>query len=512
MICLTAAQMRELDRRTIEELGLPGMVLMELAGRGVADSATELLPSGGRFVVVAGPGNNGGDGYVAARHLLGRGRTGRVLLLGDPTRLTGDAAANRKLFLRLGGVEVVDDGSAALQPLLDAGLVIDAIFGTGLQREVEGRRRVAIEAINGCARPVLAVDLPSGIDSDTGRCCGVAVRATRTVTFGCLKRGLVSGDGAACAGAISIVDIGIPPGFVAAIDARCEQIDEAQVRALVPAVGPTDHKGTRGHLLVVAGSAAKAGAAWLAARGALRAGVGLVTIVTSVGARSRMGAALPEVMAEVFESGGEQLTAADLASLRAMANAKNAVLVGPGLDHGSETAQVVADLLARLEVPAVVDAEALNLLAGRLDAFAAAGASLVLTPHPGEMARLLATTTREVQSDRLAAAVRCAEACRQVVVLKGARSVVAHPDGRIGVIPIECGALGTAGSGDVLGGVIGSLLARRLDPYQAALLGTYAHAVAGLSATDQASTGAPLASEIAEATGAVLYELARPTP
>lgn len=507
---MTAAQMRELDRRTIEELGLPGMVLMELAGRGVADAACELLPAGGRFVVVAGPGNNGGDGYVAARHLLGRGRDGRVLLLGDPAKVTGDAATNRELFLRLGGVEVVDDGQAALGPLLEAELVIDAIFGTGLQRDVEGRRKQAIEAINGCGRPVIAVDLPSGIDADSGCTLGAAVRATRTVTFGCLKRGLVSGDGAACAGTLALVDIGIPPRFVEASGASCERVDEAQMRALAPALAPTDHKGTRGHLLVIAGCAAKAGAAWLAARGALRAGAGLVTVVTSAAARNRMGAALPEVMAETFESGGEQLTAVDVVSLRALANTRNALVVGPGLDHGSETAQVVADLLARLEVPAVVDAEALNLLAGRLDVFAAAGAPLVLTPHPGEMARLLVTTARDVQADRLATAARCAGACRQVIVLKGARTVVAHPDGRLGVIPIECGALATAGSGDVLGGVIGALLARRLDPFQAALLGCYAHAVAGLSAAGQVDGGAPLASEIADATGVVLHELARP--
>ncbi|MBN2359602.1 MAG: NAD(P)H-hydrate dehydratase [Deltaproteobacteria bacterium] len=504
---MTAAQMRDLDRRTIEELGLPGRVLMELAGRGVADAAVELLPPAGRFLVVAGPGNNGGDGYVAARHLLGRGRQGRVLLLGDAGRLAGDAAANREIYLKLGGEELIDDGSSPLASLLDVELVIDAIFGTGLQRPVEGRRRAVIEAINAGRRPVLAVDLPSGIDSDTGRVCGVAVRATRTVTFGCLKRGLVIGDGAECAGAIAVVDIGIPPLFVDEVGARCERVDEAGARAIAPAIAASDHKGTRGHLLIVAGSAAKAGAAWLAARGALRAGAGLVTIVTSPGARSRMGALLPEVMAETFSGGLEQLTAADLASLRALANSKSALAIGPGLEHGDETAQVVADLLARLEVPAVVDAEGLNLLAGKLEAFAQAGAELVLTPHPGEMARLLQTTTGEVQADRLAAAAGCARASRQVVLLKGARTVIAHPDGRLAVIPIACGALGTAGSGDVLGGVIGALLARRLEPFEAALLGSYAHAVAGLSAAQQASSGAALATEIADATGVVLDEL-----
>ncbi|MFH1811027.1 MAG: NAD(P)H-hydrate dehydratase [Pseudomonadota bacterium] len=501
MKCASAAEMRELDRQTIEDLGIPGLVLMEVAGRGVADVASEMLGALDSFVVVAGPGNNGGDGYVAARHLLGRGHDGHVVLVGDPARLSADAAAHRGFFLALGGQELLDDGEHDLDAWLQpADLVIDALFGTGLARDVEGRPLEAIAAINGCGKPVLAVDLPSGLDADSGRICGEAVQATRTVTLGLVKRGLVTSTGAALAGEVAVCDIGIPPAFVDKLELRCEFVDRGWARQHLPVVAKTDHKGTRGHVLVVAGSTPKAGAAWLAARGALRAGAGLCTLLTSPGARARMGADLPELMAEAFARGKDDLARMDLAHLRELTQGKDALLLGPGLAHGGETAAALEELLAELSLPAVVDAEGLNLLAGTPAAFKAARA-LVLTPHPGEMARLLSSTVAEVQADRFAAALACAAQCQQVVLLKGARTVIAAPDGRHGLIPIEHAALGTAGSGDVLGGVVAALLARGLSPYDAACTGAYLHVTAGVLAAEALGQTAVLASDIADRLG-----------
>lgn len=510
MKCTTAEEMRELDRRTIEDLGIPGMVLMEVAGRGVVEVTLEILEPGQRFVVVAGPGNNGGDGYVAARHLHNLGFAGRVLLLGDPGKLRGDAAANRKLLLTLGGVEVVDDPATSPERQLEGDLIIDAIFGTGLTREVEGRRGDYIEAINRSGLPVVSVDVPSGLDSDRGIALGRAVQADKTASFGYLKRSMVTSLGAGLSGEIHVVDIGIPPAYADEIGVRCELLEDELVASWLPPVSSSDHKGRRGHVLILAGSSARAGAAWLAARGALRAGTGLATIVTSPGARNRMGAALPEVMVECFARGKEDLAPTDLPPIIDIMAGKSALLIGPGLAHGRETAGALHGLLVALTAPAVLDAEALNLLAHDPGFLGKASRPLVLTPHPGEMARLLGCDVPTVQADRFQSAQRCAEATGQVVVLKGARTVIAHPNGRLAVVPIECAALGTAGSGDVLGGIIAALLGRGTDPFQAAAAGAHIHGLAGELAAEREGGCAALASDIADAAGVVLDALQTP--
>ena len=505
MKCLSAAQMREWDRMSIEDLGIPGPVLMEVAGRAVAELAAAMMNPGDSFIVVAGPGNNGGDGYVAARHLLNRGFAGQVLLLGDPEKLRGDAAANRELFVKLGGDEQRDDEEQdALELLGGADLIIDAIFGTGLGRDVEGRRREMIEAINSWQLPVVAVDIPSGLDADSGQPRAAAVQATATATFGAAKLGMLDATGAQYCGELHVVDIGLPPDFLTSLGAICEVIDQDWARAHSQPVDAHDHKGNRGHLLLVAGSSARAGAAWLAARGALRAGLGLASLVTSPGARARMGSYLPELMVEIFARGKEDLASADVASIVDFCAAKNALLIGPGLALGAQSKAAIVDLLKNLKIPAVVDAEAINALAGEPEALTEISAPLVLTPHPGELARLLNMSIAEIQADRLAACTLAAEKTGHIVLLKGAHSVVASADGRRAIIPVASASLGTAGSGDVLGGIIGAILARGSEAFVAACLGAFVHASAGPLAAEREGGLAAMASDIADAAGVIM--------
>lgn len=508
MICLSAAQMREWDRRTIEDLGIPGQVLMELAGRGVAEQAAQHLAFGESFVVVAGPGNNGGDGYVAARHLLNMGFTGEVLLCGDPQKVQGDAAANRALFLKLGGEERVDAADEDALGLFDgADLIIDALFGTGLSRDVEGRRLAIIHAINAWQLPVLAVDVPSGLDADTGLARGAAVQATATVTFGALKQGMLSPGGAQLCGVLSVVDIGLPPDFLPDLGPLCEVIDRDWARVQLEPVSALAHKGQRGHLLLIAGSSAKAGAAWLAARGALRAGAGLVTLVTAPGARTRMGSYLPELMVEVFARGKEDLALPDLEAITQLSQGKDAFLIGPGLQLEAGSAAAIKAFFAQLKKPCVVDAEAINAFAGEPEIFADSAAPLVLTPHPGELARLLGRDLQAIGQDRLQSCTEAAQACQQVLLLKGAHTVIASPDGRRAIVPIASASLGTAGSGDVLGGIIAAFLARGTEPFVAACLGAFVHASAGPLAAEREGGVAALASDIADAAGVILDAL-----
>lgn len=478
---VTAAEMREMDRVTIEEIGIPGAVLMEHAGRAVADEVLTMVRAGARVAVVCGSGNNGGDGFVAARWLRERGIDARVILVAGRPRAGGDAALHLAAYERCGGrvLEASDATSLAhhSRELNEADAVVDAVLGTGLKSEVRDHLARVIEAVNRSPAPVLAVDIPSGLDADNGRALGAAVEAERTVTFGFAKAGLVTYPGFERAGELRVADIGIPAALAARQAVRLGLLDEAEARSMMPRRPRGGHKGTFGHLLVVAGSAGKTGAALLSAQGGLRAGAGLVTLATAPDARAAVEGRVPEVMVSQLDL--ERPREQALAEIVGLAAGKRAIAWGPGMPTSDAAGETLRAALALLEVPIVLDADALNHLARDLSVLEHVRAPLVLTPHPGEAARMLGLTTTEVQSDRVATARDLAARARAVVVLKGARTVIAAPDGWAAINPTGNPGMGTGGSGDVLTGIIGALLAQGLDPYAAACLGTYAHGRAG---------------------------------
>lgn len=493
---MSASQARAADAHTIEDVGVPGIVLMEHAGRAVADAARRLVPGLSQAVVFAGPGNNGGDGWVAARHLWGAGVPCPVITLRAPDTLPGDAGLAAQMFLtaaELHGwraapfdgpfflVDLADDVDELLRRL-GAGVIIDALYGTGLGRPVEGLGARVIAALARAATPILAVDLPSGLPTDGQAPAGAVVKATATLSFGRRKVAHSAEPGLFFCGATEVVDIGLleAPSQRAPVALRL-----LDAQGLVPPVDARAHKGRFGHVGVIEGEPERAGAAHLAARAALRSGCGLCTLVVD-DAPGRPPA--PELMVRAQ------------ASPAAIAAAFDALVVGPGLGARAARARALLEACATADTPVVVDAEALDALAGapipKLRA--------VCTPHPGEAARLLGKSSQAVQDDRLAAAAALVELLGAVVVLKGACPVVACPGEAPVIVEGGAPALAVAGSGDVLAGCLGALLGRGLDARDAALVGSEAHQRAGARLGQRGA----LASEIADALAAVL---GRPT-
>lgn len=504
-----SAEMREIDRTAIEDFGIPSATLMDRAGRAVADAAVSLAGPNGRFVVVCGGGNNGGDGYVAARLLRAAGRDARVIALVPAERLSPDARSVRAQADRAG--VPVDEG--VLAPL-EAGIgdvVVDAIFGTGLARPPDGTFAEAIartDAARVAGARVVAVDVPSGLSADTGRPLGPCVRADRTVTFGFLKRGLVLHPGASFAGEVTVSDIGIPPEAARRVPVTCELLTEMEARLLVPPRAPEAHKGDAGRLLVVAGSPGKTGAAHLALTGALRGGAGLVTLASRPEVLPFALAGRPEAMSVALPAGGP-LGRADLQPLLAAARDADALAIGPGIPRGPETGELLRALLQRAGKPAVLDADALNALADDTSLVGGIGVPLLLTPHPGEMARLCGATIAEVQADRIGIATAKARAWNATVVLKGARTVVADPDGPAAIIPTGNAGLATGGTGDVLTGLCGALLAGGLGAAAAARAGAWVHGRAGDLAARRFGERGLVAGDLGEAIGEVWAEWRR---
>lgn len=464
---VTASEMRALDKATIEDVGIPALTLMETAGRAVAEVAREMA-NGGSIAVVCGPGNNGGDGFVVARVLRAHHLEAVVYLAVSRAKITGDAAAHLAILERAGGVVRMIDTATDLTELAceitSAAVTVDALFGVGLARAIEGHNADVVAVINRGAQR-LALDIPSGLEADTGQVLGVAVKADRTVTMAAHKVALVTSPGFAYCGQVSACDIGVPPGLLATQGVRAGLVEERDVSGWLPRITPLDHKGTRGHVLVVGGSPGMRGAGRLSAMAALRAGAGLVTLA----AEGEL-AAHDSIMTRTITD-----------SIVKLLEGKAAVVIGPGLGTSESAARWVGDVLA-VGVPAVLDADALNLIAGVTGVLAKAHGPVVITPHPGEAARLLGSTTKDIEADRLAAARALATQTRAVVVLKGARTIVCDgtlADDYCSINSSGGPALGTAGSGDVLAGVIGALLAQGLSASDAARAGVYVHGRAG---------------------------------
>ncbi len=483
---VTAAQMRTLDHRTITEAHVPSLTLMERAGAGIVTHVEERYgPLDGKSItIVCGKGNNGGDGFVAGRLLKRKNARVHIFLLASPTDLSRDAKHVYQRFQRTAGRSAVTratDAEQLRQRFATSDVLIDAIVGTGLSAPITGLYLDAVLAINAAARPTVAVDLPSGLHADTGSVLGAAVEAELTLTFGLPKAGLYTGAGIDHSGTVRVVDIGIPAGFVGAIGSDLLLLTGAAAHRTLPTRRTSSHKGTYGHVGVIAGSVGKTGAAALAALAALRVGTGLVTVAVPSSVNDVLEAKLleamtlpmPETKSRTFARGG-------LERLLAFAMARDAVVVGPGLTTHPETVDLVQEFVKRIDKPCVLDADALNALAGKASLLTECKRPPIITPHPGEMARLEPeATTQSVNQDRLGTATRFARERGVYVILKGARTVIARPDGVAAICPSGNPGMATAGTGDILTGMVGGLLAQGLSPWDAACTATYFHGLAG---------------------------------
>lgn len=476
---LNRQQIREYDRIAIEELGVPGASLMENAGRGAADVIRNLIAKSKAktITIVCGTGNNGGDGFVVARHMapeISAGLRLQIFLAGTPQRIKGDAAL-KLAELRSTGINptCIDENNLATltQALTTSDIVVDAIFGTGLTRPVAGLEAEAIKAMNACKGLRIALDLPSGLDADTGQTLGIAVKASHTISFACLKPGLLTPQGRELAGELHTVHLGVDSEQILhKTGITAELMGAEYLSSMVAPRSTTTYKHRAGDVLVVAGSRTKIGAAKLVAEAALRAGAGLATILTWSDALPALASWAREVMLL-------EIVAGDIAQTVSQALAKrSAIAIGPGLGLDHDAAELVKAVLSLATVPLVVDADALTLVA-EAGSLPQGDAKRILTPHAGELARLLKTEAASIEADRFAAVARAARDFDSIVVLKGAHTLIASPAGEIRVAIFANPVLATAGSGDVLAGIIAAL-AVSLSPFDAACAGVCLHALA----------------------------------
>jgi hydroxyethylthiazole kinase-like uncharacterized protein yjeF len=509
---LTAAEMGQADRRTIDEVGVPGAVLMENAGAAVAAAIRQRYPAARHPVVLCGRGNNGGDGFVVASRLLDLQPV--VYLAGSRADTRGDARLHLTAYERSGGtVTELADGAAwqAARPVLGgADLIVDALLGTGLREAPSGLMAQIIGDLTKVAAPrvpIVSVDMPSGLSSDGGEVTWETVRAALTVTFAAPKYGHVLAPACDRVGELVVADIGIPAAILTETGTRLWLLEASDAARAYGPRQPDAHKGTFGHLLIVAGSVGKSGAAILAAGGALRAGVGLVTVTTPAPALPLVAAGRPEIMTEPLPVGGNGgLDGEALTRALALAEGKDAVVLGPGLGQDAATRDFARGFIAKCAAPLVIDADGLNALAAERAARVSAAAMLskrsrptVVTPHPGEMARLVGSDAAHVQRGRLDVARAFAAQSHAVVVLKGQRTVVADPEGRAAVNPTGNPGLATGGTGDVLAGILGALLARGHEPWLAATAAVYVHGLAGDVAARRLGQESLLAGDVIEA-------------
>ena len=521
MRVLNTRQMRDADRRTIEEIGIPSIVLMENAGRqavAAMEAAFDDL-SDSQVGVLCGRGNNGGDGFVVARTLIQRGVDVGVFLLGSVAEVTGDARVNLEILGRI-GLTIVEITSAQewelhFSEISECDLVVDAILGTGFRGQLSGLLETVVADVNALGVPVVSIDLPTGVSADSHTLEGPAIEASMTVTLGAPKIPLVFPPADSHGGDLVIADIGIPsPVFDELEGDYLELLTRERMREVVPSRPADSHKGDFGRVLVIAGSLGRTGAAHLAALGALRSGAGLVTIATPRSCVPIIAAMAPEYMTEGLDetaSGTIDYSAIDrILDLKA-----DVIAVGPGLGQAPGTSAFVQALVERAGVPLVLDADALNAFVEEPERLMGRdGVDVIITPHPGEMARLLNTTIEIVQGNRLAHARDFAAAHKVHVVLKGHRTVIAGPDGRTFVNLTGNAGMATGGTGDLLTGMVAAWFAQLLDAEAACKLAVYLHGTAGDLAEADEGEVALIASDIAARLGDAVLELTarRKTP
>ncbi len=483
-----ARTIQAIDRKSIRDYGVKGLQLMENAGSGVAEIILRELAActggSGRVSIIAGKGNNGGDGFVAARHLKNRGVNVTVFSFAPIEEIKGDAGVNAASWNKMDGETFFISTGASLKnigsTLRHSSIIVDGIFGTGLSSPVRGLYSEVIELVNSLNKKVIAIDIPSGVDATTGAVLGSPVRADITATMAMPKIGLYVYPGREYSGRIEIVDIGAPRALIYDKAIRWNLTSAEDIKGILRPRRADTHKGTYGHVLVLAGSAGKTGAALMSAMGAMRIGAGLVTIGLPQDLQASMEAKTTEVMTlGLPQTSQKTLGLSSYGAVKKFMADKSALVIGPGLGVSDDMAGLIRKIIREADYPVVIDADGLNNLTGRLEALRDTKARLVLTPHPGETARLMDMTTAQVQSDRLGVAEALARKTKSTVVLKGAGTVIASPDGVIYINPTGNPGLSTAGTGDVLSGMIGGLMAQGYQAQSSAIAAVYIHGAAG---------------------------------
>lgn len=513
MKLVTSESMRAIDAECIEGLGIPGLKLMENAGVGTARFIErELGPLRGKTVtVVCGKGNNGGDGFVIARELSRLGAAVSVYLAGHGDDMSGDAKANLDRMGH-GAVAELSDGPTVghfVEAMRGSDLVVDALFGTGFNGAPRGLSGTVIQQMNVCGRPVLSVDVPSGLDATTGTYEGECVEADWTCTMGLPKRGFYVHPGRRLVGTLHVVDIGVPAGVAEKVGVCDNVLTAPEAAALLPERPANGHKGTFGKVLVVAGSVGYTGAAALASSAVLRAGAGLAFLGVPSSLNDVMEAKLSEVITRPLpETASRSLAAEAVPAVRSMLDSADSLAIGPGLSTDPDTQAFVSSVVSEVAVPCVIDADALSALTPTAIGERSGGAPVVLTPHPGEMGRLIGRSPEEVQANRDRVAREVAKSSGATVLLKGSPTVIADPDGELFVNPTGSSALASGGTGDVLTGIISTFLAQGLGATEAAALGAYVHGLAGEFAAESLGEAGVIASDVLDHIPFAMRELA----
>lgn len=496
MKILTSEQMAAIDRRTIDEYGIPSIVLMENAAIATVDTIIENFPDARSAVVVCGTGNNGGDGFAIARHLQQRELIVSVVLAGSPDSLSGDARLNYDICRKIGLAETAIESEEEVEDVVEicrsADVLVDALFGTGLSRAVEGHRADLIEAINALDVPIVAVDLPSGLNGSSPDADGTAIQADVTVTFGQPKIAHVFAPASERCGTVVVADISIPEAAIDDEGCQLDLIAPSEVVSLFEPRRAETHKGSFGHVAIVAGSEGRTGAAIMSARSAVRGGAGLVSVVTDRASADIIDTVSIESMSKPFD-----MIEGSADAILEFLSDKDAVLIGSGLRDDEESYELVRGLVKGIQRPLVIDASGLNAFAGRIEDLKG-DPCRILTPHPGELGRLMDRSAAEINADRVESAREAASRSGAIVVLKGHQTLVAAPDGRVSVNQTGNPGMASGGMGDVLGGLLVAILARARDPFEAARAAVYLHGLAADLLSDETSDIGLRAMDVAE--------------
>ncbi len=511
MKLVSAVEMTEIDRRAMDEFEVSTLSLMENAGKSVAVAASHMLKDcGGRTVaILSGKGNNGGDGFVAARYLMKEGFRVITFLLGEKSEVKGAARENLdKLQESPREIKSQNELGEFKDEILKVDLVIDALLGTGIKGNIKGLALAVITLLNDAQKPIISVDVPSGLDVDTGKPLGTCVRSAQTITFGLPKLGLFLYPGRDFAGKVTIADIGIPEELLNDERLKIELLTHNEISLLFPGRRGDLHKGDCGHIFVLAGSTGLSGAAALSSLGAMRTGAGLVTLGIPESLNHIMEVKLTEVMTlPLAETQEGSLSPGAKERILQMVGKVDAVAIGPGLSTNPETGKLLRELLVAIEKPIVLDADGLNLLNGKLSLLKDVTTPLVITPHPGEAGRLIGKKSSEIQSDRLGAAREIASQSGAVVVLKGAATVIANPEGNIWVNSTGNSGMASGGTGDVLTGMIASFIGQGLSGVDAARAAVYIHGRAGDIAAEKKGVYSLIATDIIDNLSIAMQEL-----
>lgn len=492
----TREQVRKIDRSTIEDYKIPGLVLMENAGRSVTELITKNYPNVHNIAIFCGTGNNGGDGFVIARHLISKGFNTTTFICGDEQKYRGDALLNYKSLKNIGTKILILKEKPPHN--LECDLIVDSIFGTGLDREVEGFYKHIIEFLNSCSAPILSVDIPSGLDANSGRLLGCCIKANTTVTFALPKIGTVIYPGVEYCGDLYVSNITTPGNLEDSIN--LELITAYDIRPLIHTRNKDTHKGTYGHLFILSGSPGKSGAATLSAIGAQRIGTGLVTVGVPESLNPVIEEKLTEAMTEPLpETKNGLLGLSSLKkALAVLSDKKTALAIGPGISTSKQTESFLLKLLSKCNMPVVIDADAITLISKNLNLLKNLKIPVILTPHPGEMARLIGKTNKEVQEERINISRDFSKKFGVYLVLKGARTIISTPSGKIFINPTGNPGMASGGMGDVLTGIIGGLLSQGYNAENSCKIGVFVHGLAGDIAFEEISDSGYLATEVAE--------------